>query len=1274
MKPRRLLRALVFGWLLIAPILCAGDDTENLRLRIAWGGGAARQWHVTMRIDDGSLAEITPLGIEPDTPGSIVAEPDTVRVLERSPRTYNGIDVTVTGSLDAELDVEMLPVEEGIVAHRERITLRELISRAVNVPADTQNNRLSIQRAPGDNLRIEFAGKSLIVAPRDDFDFTVVPHFVGLEPDTSVICEMFLHTARTDDEIWSDERELRVREDGSLPPAGPITLSLPVKEGVYDLVVQLKTRRLPTPFLRSKSVARRKLQLVSIDANAPVQAPKPWDQILEIDPANAGWWDRLRQLPQLKLIPGFGQEPLSNDKSRLRRVGDKELVELAADGWQAYPLPIDNVQQPHILEIEYAASTKQSLGISIVEPNAAQMVGPLGLDSGVDVPESTDGTSIARHRLIFWPRTKAPLVLLTNRRGDGPAVFGKLRVWAGPRNLPPAPVSDDQVAGRLLAACFDKPLFPENFGSDEALDAASGRTLDDWRTFYFGARRMIEYLKHVGHNAAVISVMTEGATIYPSALLQPTFKYDTGVYFATGQDPLRKDVLEMLFRMFDREGLKLIPALQFSGPLPELEELRRQGGAEGAGLDLIGQDGKSWIVTRGLNGGMGPYYNPLDPRVQKAMFAIVDELSERYGHHRSFAGISLQLGPDTFAQLPGEEWGYDDKTMTKFARDTGVDLTADGPDRFARRAGYLSGRGRDRWLAWRAEQMAQLFGGMQDRVTKRRKDARLYLAGADIYASRPLQRALRPTLPPQANLADALLQIGIDPNHYRDSSRTVFLLPQRMSPVTSLMAQAANVRLSQLSLIDGQIDRGAIGGSLFYHEAQPTRLAEFDALSPFGPERTETWLIPHFAPSGHHNRQRFVHSLAQLDALSMFDGGWLLPMGQEDALRDIVDAYRRLPDARFDTVQPQSDAAAEQPLVVRTLTQGRRTLIYVVNDSPWPLTATLQLSAPLGCRIDSLTRRRHVGAIGAHQKWTVTLEPYDLVAVEANAPNVKVLDWDAPPAADVTAELRNRLKQARTRAKALLDPPSIDVLENPGFDAPPKPGQIAGWVHARGETILIGSDETDAYQGPRSLRVSSRREVAWLRSDPFEPPKTGRISVIAWLKIPDADRQPPLRLAVEYLWHGRVQYKFAEVGRGERAPPLEEKWEKYVFHVDDLPAVGVTKLRVGFDLMGAGTVWIDNVQILDRWFDDNERNELSKSIALAGFQLDNNGNAVQCQRFLDSFWPRFLTEFVPVEARIAANPALEPPPTPIAPPAEPEEKPSVFDRMKDLVPKKVFPF
>ena len=110
------------------------------------------------------------------------------------------------------------------------------------------------------------------------------------------------------------------------------------------------------------------------------------------------------------------------------------LIQLGPGGrepnvsWEAYPLPIARPGQPHFVEVEYPADLAQTLGISIVEPNAAGHMTPIGLDTGIDVPDTAVSREprLAKHRVAFWPRTKAPLLLLTNQRDGTRAAFGKV--------------------------------------------------------------------------------------------------------------------------------------------------------------------------------------------------------------------------------------------------------------------------------------------------------------------------------------------------------------------------------------------------------------------------------------------------------------------------------------------------------------------------------------------------------------------------------------------------------------------------------------------------------------------------------------------------------------------------------------------------------------------------------------------------------------------------------------------------------------------------------
>ena len=179
---------------------------------------------------------------------------------------------------------------------------------------------------------------------------------------------------------------------------------------------------------------------------------------MEINPVNSRWWERLANLP---LIPGLRKGPLGNgDAAPWEHPKLGPMVQLGPGGaapnisWEAYPLPISNPGQPHILEIEYPSDVPQAMGISLLEPNAAGAVMPIGLDSGVYVSdeEAENPPQLAKHRVVFWPRTEAPLLLITNRRAGSRAVYGKITVLGAGHSQFSMLLAGTRRDGQLAAA------------------------------------------------------------------------------------------------------------------------------------------------------------------------------------------------------------------------------------------------------------------------------------------------------------------------------------------------------------------------------------------------------------------------------------------------------------------------------------------------------------------------------------------------------------------------------------------------------------------------------------------------------------------------------------------------------------------------------------------------------------------------------------------------------------------------------------------------------
>ena len=118
--------------------------------------------------------------------------------------------------------------------------------------------------------------------------------------------------------------------------------------------------------------------------------------------------------------------------------------------------------------------------------------------------------------------------------------------------------------------------------------------------------------------------------------------------------------------------------------------------------------------------------------------------------------------------------------------------------------------------------------------------------------------------------------------------------------------------------------------------------------------------------------------------------------------------------------------------------------MYLVNDSPWPVTTKLQLDISPGCRIEELSGRRQLPQL-AGQTWTVPLQPFDLVAVRFMAPNVKIVHAETAFEPNVKPQLEARVLDLQQRVASLVGPPVI-AIANGDFELPMKAGHIPGWT------------------------------------------------------------------------------------------------------------------------------------------------------------------------------------------------------------------------------------
>lgn len=1273
-----------------APSAAADSSTPvEFRVRLAWGGGEPLVLAGSIALSQGELADPQPLGIEVDEPGSMWIAGGQLTIEPRRGRTFDGVDLTVRAPVGENLRIALADAQSETRLEAE-IPLADLVREPVVRELDDTGNRLVLRRAPGDKLHVRFAEQSLVYRPGQNIALEVEPRLFAQEATGRARVRLQLRDAQARS-LWSGDADTQLGPSGNATMPAPFEVRLPDREGVYDLVIELSTARVPLAPVLKQVVASRRVQLIVLAESIPEVGDMPNEPTLQttIDPAHPRWWERISQVPGLAALKR-GPWGVPEARPLLHPAGTLLELPVAAQpgdpSWQAYPLQVGQPGLPHVIEVDFAGDVSQSVGLSVVEPTAEGGASTIGLDSGFFTPgDSSSGSGLLTHRLLCWPRTKNPTLLVTNRGTASSAVYGAIRVRAYGSQLPVALAEDRARARsgaprRLLAGYLDRPLFAENFGAAEMLDPPSGRSLDDWNTFYQGGTRLADYLRHVGFNSLLLSVWADSSALYPSAVLESTPRYDTGMFFSTGQDPVRKDVLEMLFRLFDRANLTLVPTLHFTAPLPRLEALRRQGGRDAIGLELVDREGRRASTHPNPAGRQGLGYNALDPRVQEEMLAVVGELVDRYGGHPSFGGVAVALSADGCAQLPGLGWGYDDATIARFEQSTGLELTARGPQRFVQRAALLTGQHRKTWIDWRVAMVSDFYRRAERRVATAHPGARIYLAGVDPFSSDELQAELRPTLPPRKSIEDALREAGIDPELGAKLPGVVLMRPQYIEPPGSVARQAIELRVNESADLDRRLRGASCPGSLFFHPPQRMRLAPAVERSPLGERPLQ--LVSQMVPAGAANRRRFVHAVAALDAQVMCDGGWLLPLGQEGTLANVVATYRRLPAVAFKTVATES-----QPVTIRTAVAAGRTYLYLANDSPWRADVQMELATPMPCPIEELGQRRQLAAIenpGTAARWQVQLEPWDLVAVSLPSETASVRDARVVLPEDARIELETRLRRLQARALALSDQPPLEALENPGFEAPDDANSaLAGWELDPRGGVGVEVDPTAPSGESRVVRLHGDANTLSngqgsgprvLRSTPLTIPETGRLGVWVWFRGTAAASQPAVRLAIEGRDRGRSYYRYAAVGQGESMVRLGPTWTQFFAQFNDLPLAGMEDVRLRFELSGPGDVWLDDVSLYSLKFADEERTELFKIITSAQLKLQN-GDWTDCLRLLDGYWPRYLqANVVLTEAQLAERTAVRPRPPAATTPAPPAEAESggMLRRLQGWLPSRFF--
>ena len=1273
-----------------------------IAVRVTWGGGQPQAWtgRIAVVVDGDPTAAAQPirwrpLSTEPDAAAFVHEEAHSLQVHQPRPVVSDGVEIVVPGLQNRRLVAVLRPVASSGPPVSVDLPLAEVLAAPASEPLDDAGNRLAAKLAAGEMLRVTLADPAAstggasagaIRRPGDRVRLTVDP-LLMLKPDggVPVVLRMRLTSAVNATEIAAQEVALTAIPPDPPPAAAagavpmrfaPVSFDvvLPAVEGAYDIGLEAMER---SSLRWTRPLATRTVQLVAVADTPPTAtASAEWKILYELDPGSPKLHERLRRLPGLGLpsvplpsvplpsmslptmslpaiprpnvpLPKLPNVPVPSVPSLSSMV--PRLSGLLATGHsrvEPHPLgpmlrlpPRDDAGDPawegvlvanaepglpHVVEIEFPSDQDARVAATILELDGAGGRVQTRHAGGFDVRRDSNSARLGMHRFVFWPTTRQPLLVIANP-GTRPAVFGRVRVLAGPARLPAAvePPADDVPRRRLHAYVAD-PALAECGGRERSVRDGAG-AVADWQTHFDAVRHLAEQLRARAAAGAMVTAYAGGAATWPSAATRQAPRWGSGAGADVGLDPLPKDTLELLCRVCGREGVRLRPAVVFDAPMPALEATLARGGSEAVGITCVGRDGRSRRTATNA----GSHYNILDPRVQSAVIDLVGELVTRTAAAPTVDGVAVVLTSDGWLHMPGVAWGLDDATFGRFLADMQLEEPAGDGNRFATRAALVEGPMRPQWLEWRAARTAAFWTRLAEVVARGGAGRSLAVVPTTLLTGPDLAARFRPTLVADSRTEDILREIAFEPSRFASDPRILYVAPQvRGGP--SLAAEAGVAAANRALAFLPTARRGAV----LVDEPQSLDLTDVLPHGPFGAASLGGPSLMHVAPTLVELDRSLAEAHLASDPELVFDAGLIRTLpAQPWPSHQAIEA---LPDEPLSLV-----AGLPAPLVVRARQVAGRTWLHVVNAAAAPATVSLTLDRePLGV-VDAATGTRlpltaaalslPVDAWGMRSLW---IEGSVQVAAARIA-------YDAA----VREAVVGRVARLKQRRETLEQPTPLDVLDNPSFELGAEPAaavsvrpSVPGWeiVEARRGTIgLVAGREAT---GDKAASFTSANGLSTLRSNPFARPATGRLSIAAWLRIKDGDPQPPLRIALEGDESGREYYRFAAIGGLAGGRPLAAQWSQYVLQVDDLPENGLESLRVRFDMLGPGSVEIDDVRLFDLAFDESQRVQLTR--LLTGLdQLLASDDIGGCLVQLDGHWPRYLETFVP--ERIVA--AVEPP-------------------------------
>ena len=1088
---------------------------------------------------------------------------------------------------------------------------------------------IGVERLPWDALTVGLGSGDGMVAPGATVPVAIGFNILTPEPTrVDVRCMAELRPIRGGEPTWQHEQHEVVATDQPMPPARDWNIPAPTAEGMYLLEVRsswepiadsegtrlgrwLRRRRSPT--MATSSVRRLTLAVVGPNpvpvAGAARGGPAQDVEVLDLArprgyrptasgraplpaPGGDAW-----AVPEAALVEATRRDRLRGWITRAgSEAADLARADAAGLAWSAIGLKVPHPDRPHRLTVTVTGGHPAALGVALVNSPG----GPAGrprivLDVCASGPPILQDGPPASFSWLVWPDAADPTLVLVNRDADATVQLGTVtltelaEVPAPPAIVPPGPES---ARGLGLVLSGPNPLDRFGGGASDPADLLAA------------SHNLVQYLASCG---ASVAVLPEGLSDRPRR---------RALDGQAGEDAIGPDRLELLLRILGHYGCAAWLELAFDGPLPGLPA---PDSAEALARGLVRVD------RRGLPD--GPAYHPLHPEVREAMRRrVADAVASRKG----LAGLLIRLGPRP-TLLGSPDTGLDDETFARFVSETfgpGVaqnvpGLNPNDPNRFAARAQFLAGSGRMPWLTWRSRGIAALYAELGATARRAAPGVTLAVATPGLDAGPAGLEARRVDL------------AGLDPNHaWRAVGLDLETWPVGESaPIVlrgvGLAADALAHDLATSPVLDAQVAARAERGLLLATPEErpqtvPVPLPDEDR-DPGQRSPGDTGLRLTAVPTavGMGDDELLGHAMAALDPRWVLLSASAIA-GHEERVRHFARIFRSLPASHGPA--PSRDRLPFG-VAARTIADGGSTYLSLANDTPYPIRLEATLAVPGAAAVEDLGRglRLSPTTVSGGKQLVLDMIPFGVSAIRINAPQARVGPVLPSPSGAVLAEMQAQYQELSSHlARLNRGPAGASCPANPGFEpasTPPVqltgaqgPATPDGWLAIGGSGTTVEIDPAQPHAGRGSLRLSAPSPPGAAVSERFVPNVHAAMTVQAWFRSDQPDAK--LRLWIEGEAAGRPFIRRSEL-------TIQPEWAPLAVRAAEVPPGGLDGARLRFELLTAGSLWVDDLAISGEAPSEPERLNARRALmaALQAFREQRYGDFA---RLAASHWARHL--------------------------------------------------